>query len=367
MVTKLNKKIKIFLTGGGTGGSVSPLLAVREELEKKGGVEFLWLGTKNGIEKEMVKKAGIEFRAIVAGKFRRYCSWKNLLGPFLIIIGFFQSLWIILRWRPALVMSAGSFVSVPAVWAAWFLGVPVLIHQQDARPGLANRLMAPFANVITVTFKESLKSYGKKAVWTGNPVRRSLTDDRRQTTDDRLKLRADLPVLLVVGGGTGAAAINKLVWAGLDDLTKICQVIHITGKNKIPNYELHPPAGGTNYEYFEFLEVEKWAAALRLADVVISRAGLGLLTELSYLAKPTILIPLPDSHQEDNARIFKERGAALVLDQRNLTASVLVDKVKKLLADNVLRSKLRNNINKVIKRGANEKMVKIVKEVISKK
>jgi len=355
---------KVLLTGGGTGGSVSPLLAITEEINrlqiKDCGFQFLWLGTKTGPERIMVEKESIKFKAIANGKLRRYFSLKNFIDPLLIMIGFFQSLAIILVWRPNLIISAGSFVSVPVVWAAWVLRVPILIHQQDVCPGLANKLMAPFAEVITVTFEESLADYGKKAVWTGNPVRQGLTENSKQKIANSFDLSEDIPIVLIVGGGTGAMAINELIKKSLSELTKFCQIIHITGKDKFKNYELRIK----NYKCIKFLEASEMAVALRLADVIVSRGGMGLLTELSYLGKPAILIPLPDSHQEDNALLFKEKEAAIVLDQKELTADDLVIKVKELLDDKELGEKLSKNIGKIIKKGANEKIIKIIEKII---
>ena len=162
------KKNKIMLTGGGTGGSVSPLLAVVDELKKQGDYySFVWVGTKKGPEKFMVEREGIKFITIANGKLRRYFCLQNFIDPFKIIFGFFQSIKILNKERPKIVMSAGGFVSVPAVWAAGLLRIPVLIHQLDARPGLANKLMAPFASVVTTTFEKSVNDYGNKAEWIG--------------------------------------------------------------------------------------------------------------------------------------------------------------------------------------------------------
>jgi len=356
------RSVKIILSGGGTGGSVSPLLAVAERMSDFGFriSDFLWIGTRDGVEKEMVEKADIEFKSIISGKLRRYFSLENLIDPFKIIVGFFQASAIILKWKPNIVMSAGSFVSVPVIWAAWFWGVKTMVHQQDVRPGLANRLMAPFASVITVAFKKSLADYGKKAVWTGNPARRSLAlGPRAQGLGHSLKLKKDVPVVLVVGGGTGAMAINEVVWESLEKLTKICQVVHVAGKGKIANAKLRMP----NYFVFEILEHGKLMSVMSKADVVVTRAGLGLLTEIANLEKAAIIIPIPDSHQEDNARIFKEKEAAIVLDQEKLNTDGLVDNIKSVLNDKMLSDKLRNNVSKVMKPGANKNIVKIIERL----
>lgn len=355
------RNYKILLTGGGTGGSVTPLLAVYDELKDGGKLEFFWLGTKFGPEREMVEQAGIKFRAISGGKWRRYFSLKNLVDIFKIKIGFLEAFFIMLKSRPDLVISAGSFIGVPVVWAAWLLGVPVLIHQQDVLSGLANKLMAPLAKVITVTFEKSLKDYGKKAVWTGNPVRKQLTINNSQLTIKKyFKFNNDLPIVLVLGGGTGAMAINKLVEQSLVELTKFCQVIHVTGKDK----GFGGQASIKNYAKYEFLGADKMASALKAADIVVTRAGLGFLTELSYLGKPCIIIPLPDSHQEANAEFFKSRKAALVVGQKYLAAAGLTHLVKDLLADEKGLGRLASNMRKAMKRGASREIVKIIENIL---
>jgi UDP-N-acetylglucosamine--N-acetylmuramyl-(pentapeptide) pyrophosphoryl-undecaprenol N-acetylglucosamine transferase len=364
-----NNVKRILLTGGGTGGSVSPLLAIVNQLKIKNyqlKIDYLFIGSWKGIEREMVNAENIKFKSIFCGKFRRYFSWRNFTDPFLILIGFFQALAVQLVWRPDIVISAGSFVSVPVVWAAWILRVPVLIHQQDVRPGLANKLMAPFARVVTVTFKESLKHYGKKAIWTGNMVRNEIRNLKFEIGELKKKfgLKENMPVVLALGGGTGAMAINELVRKGLDELTKFCQIIHITGKNKSGSTALKAVEPLMAYRSFEFLNAEQMAYAYAVADIVVSRCGMGVLTELSYLGKPSILIPIPDSHQEDNAKIFKEKDAAIVLDQKELTPQILVENIKNLINNKEKQNKISGNIQKVIKKGANEKIIKIIQNIL---
>jgi len=221
--------MKILLSGGGTLGSVSPLIAVWQKIfEQKPDSQALWVGTKDGPEKDFVKNYKLDYRSITAGKLRRYFSLKNLLDPFLVLMGFFQSLKIIKEFKPQIIISAGGFVSVPLAWAGKFKKVPVLIHQQDVRPGLANKLMASSAEKITVTFEKSLKDFPiEKVTLTGNPVRQEIFNGSKEEAYNFFKLDFNIPTVLILGGGTGSLAINKLVWMSLRKLTENMQLMLI--------------------------------------------------------------------------------------------------------------------------------------------
>lgn len=360
-MSKRTSNKRILLTGGGTGGSVSPLLAVAKELrDERSGYDLLWVGTKKGVEEKMVKKEGIEFFSVPAGKLRRYFDLRNFIDPFKIGAGFVCSLVLMLKRRPDLIISAGSFVSVPVVWSGWLLRVPALIHQQDVRPGLANKLMAPFARRITVTFQKSLDDYGKKAIWTGNPAAEPSSDGGEGGLPEFTDAR---PVVLVVGGGTGARALNRLTRKNISELTRFCTVIHITGGKE----EGEDVYSGKEQGYFkyQFLERSLMLKAIQRSDIVVSRAGLGLLTEISYFAKPCVLIPMPDSHQEDNARLFEENGAAIVLNQREISTTEFTDRLKRLLNDKRLLDQLSRNAAKMMRRDGSKRVVRAVKEIIS--
>lgn len=363
-------KHKIIMTGGGTGGPVTPLLAVADLLRKTDpAYEFLWLGTTSGPEKAMVEAKQIPFSHIASGKWRRYFSLQNFFDIFNIIFGFVQSLIKLSNEKPGLVMSAGGFVSVPIVWAAWILRIPVFIHQQDVRPGLANKLMSPFAKVITVTFEKSLNDYGKKALWTGNPVRTEFKERSKDENKDKgfevFSFKKNLPVILVVGGGTGSLAINMLLTKSLPDLTKYAQVIHVTGAKNTGSHPLKwvDKENSENYKAYDFLDEYMMSHALHIADVVISRCGMGFLTELSFLEKASILLPLPDSHQIDNANLFREKEAAMVLDQNLISSSELTKHIKKLLRDDALRRRMQDNISSIIKKDAEEYIVNLISRV----
>ena len=343
----------IILTGGGSGGPVTPLLALADDL-RAGGFDIAWIGTRAGIEKQIVSEAAIPYHSIAAGKFRRYFSWHNIIDPFKILVGFFQSISLLTTLGPRLVITAGAFVSVPVVWAAWALRIKVIVHQEDIRPGLANRLMAPCADVVTVTFEESLKDYGNKARWTGNPVRQEFRNAAQHEPQPY-----DVPRVLILGGGTGATGINNLVAESLEELIKFCSITHICGQREgalIVSKE--------RYTLRAFLNAADMAQEMKAADLVITRAGLATLTELSYLAKPAIIIPMPNSHQEDNAAYFEKKGAALVLQQSLLSSSMFIDSIKNMLTNAGARQLLSSGIKAIMKSDAQDAMMKIINEFI---
>lgn len=350
-------KIKVMFSGGGTGGSVAPLLAVYDKLDKEN-FSFWWIGTKNGPEEEMIENKGIQYRYIHSGKLRRYFSWKNFYDPMFVFLGFLESFYFLLFRRQDIIITAGSFVSVPLVWAAFILRIPVIVHQQDIRPGLANKLMSGTAKVITTVFEKSLKDYGKKAVWTGNPVRETLKTEKDSAYFDFNGL---VPTVLVIGGGTGAKNLNQLVYDSLDNLSEKIQIIHISGKGKIEkNIE------NKNYRQYEFLDELSLSKAYAQADIVVSRCGIGVLSELSFLKKVAILIPMPDSHQEENAKVFEEANAALVLHESKLDKYSFIIAIENILNDENKVKTMSNNIEKIMKVDSNKRFLDVIYKIISK-
>lgn len=356
-----SKKIKIILSGGGTGGPVTPMLAIaREFYAKYPESSFVFVGTKSGPEKLLVAEAmrdlPIKFQTMLSGKWRRYFSFKNFFDFFNIGAAFFQSLYILKKEAPSLIISVGAFVSVPLVWAAKFLNIPVLIHQQDLRPGLANRLMAKAASVITVTFSSSLAAYGDKAVLTGNPYSLPALISREEIFKE-FNLDINRPLILIFGGGTGSVPINEAVLKNLTELLKITQVIHLSGTGKIIS-ESQP-----GYFTTEFLGYTKILSVMRASNLVIARPGLGTLTDLSALKKASILVPMPNTHQEDNAEACASSGAAIYIEQKDLS-NKLVRVVGELLASDERRQKLENEMASIIKPGAAATIVDLCRSLI---
>lgn len=355
---------KILLVGGGSGGPVAPLLAVAEQIKvSHKNVKFLFVGGKNGPEAIMAKNFNIPFVAVSAGKLRRYFSLQNFFTPFLVLAGFFESFKIINEFKPQVAFGAGSFIQVPVLYAAWFKGVKILIHQQDLRPSLANTLCAPIASKITVSFESSVKAFfqgsgllsnhkKQKCVFTGNPFRQNLKNATKLDAEKFFHLKKDWPTLLVLGGGTGAKYINDFVINNLENLTKTFQVIHLSGKGK------DFAKSNENYHPYEFLKEMDLAYAA--ADIVICRAGLSTITELSALGKVSVVIPMPNSHQEDNAGFLWYCKAAVVLDQNRIVEERLVSLLKNLLFKPDTLKMLSVNIKKIMPHNASEKIAELI-------
>lgn len=336
-------------------GSVSPLLAVYTEImlvDRE--TEFLFVGTTSGPEKASVESYKIPYQAIASGKLRRYFDWRNFSDPFRIALGFFQALKIIRQFKPSAVMVAGAFVGVPVAWAAKLSGVPILVHQQDIETGLANKLMANAAQKITVSFDVSLRDFpANKAVLTGNPLRAEFYHCDRENSRTLFNLKEDQPVILITGGGTGSKTINELVEKALPKIVKFAQVIHTTGAGKKISFE------ADNYHQYEFLSHEM-PEALCVADLVISRAGLSTLTELSVCGKPAVVIPLYKTHQEFNAQYFQKYNAAVVLSEPGLNAESFASTLRDLVSDRDRLNMLSENIKKIMPADGAQKVASIL-------
>jgi UDP-N-acetylglucosamine--N-acetylmuramyl-(pentapeptide) pyrophosphoryl-undecaprenol N-acetylglucosamine transferase len=322
--------MRVLLAGGGSGGSATPILAIAGQLRARvPDVNLLYIGTIDGPEGALAASEGIPYVGIASGKLRRYWDSQNVTDVFRVVRGVGQSMGHVRRFRPDVACGAGGFASVPPLVAAGLLRVPVLIHQQDVIPGLANRLLVPFARRITVTMPDTLAAFpsGRTAL-RGNPVRQQVLDGDPSLGFSLFGFDPAVPLVLVTGGGTGALALNRIVAEAAPRLVERCQILHLAGRGR----GVDVPDLGPRYQQREFL-VDEMTHALAAASLVISRAGMGTLSELAALAKPTIIVPMPGTHQEANARAFARTGAALVLDQRELTPDRLVATVSELLAN----------------------------------
>lgn len=322
---------RVVLTGGGTAGHVTPNLALLPALRERG-FEPVYVGSRSGIERRLAEEAGLPYHGVLTGKLRRYASLENFLDPFRIVVGVLQATLLLARLRPAVVFSKGGFVGVPVVVGAWLNRIPVVVHESDLTPGLANRLCFPFARRICLSFRETERLLpGGDVVYTGTPVRRALREGDRARGQSRFGLDPTRRTLLVFGGSQGARAINLQVRAALSSLPPDLQILHVCGAGN-----LDPDLGGREgYHQYEYLDAE-FADAFACADAVVCRAGANSLAELISLRKPALVVPLPTSasrgDQIENAKLFAEKGYGVVLSQEDLTPESLLESVGRLLA-----------------------------------
>lgn len=352
--------MKILLAGGGTMGPVTPLLAIAERWKKlEPDVEFVWVGTKNGPERVAVEDTGIPFLYMPVARLPRYLSLEWFTLPVNLVRVFILS-WLILgRKKPDLIASAGGFTGVPIIVMGWLRGIPSWVHQQDAVPLLANRLVTPFAKVITVAWQISLSSFPrKKTTWVGNPVRPSIREGKRDKAYELFKLDLRLPTVLIFGGGSGSSWLNHMIEEIGGWLESQANVIHVTGRGKIKRKLLYL---GPRYHAYEFLTHEM-AHALAAATVVVARAGMGTIAELAALSKPAILIPLPGSLQEDNVKLLQDTKAALILRQRTTTTGDLKKAIDDLLKNESRRKDLSERLHELLPTEIEENLVALIKK-----
>lgn len=319
---------KIILTGGGSAGHVTPNLALLPQLLAEG-IEVHYIGTADGIERTILsERKDVTYHIISSGKLRRYFSWKNFTDPFRVMRGLFQARRVMREVKPAAVFSKGGFVSVPVVIAAHGKHIPVVTHESDYTPGLANKINAKFADKICVTFEDTLAHVGAKGVHTGTPIRPELYQEDKERGLAFLGFDDKKPVLLIMGGSLGASVVNDAVRAALPKLLISYDIVHLCGKGKVEE-RLNQPG----YRQFEYVN-EELPDVLAATDVVVSRAGANAVFEFLALSKPALLIPLPRSASRGdqilNAGYFARKGFAMVLEQESLTPETLLDAVNDL-------------------------------------
>ena len=340
----MDKNKKIFLVGGGTLGSVSPLLAIAEKYE----ADYVFVGSDNGPERALVESYGLKFVSISSGKLRRYFSGENFKDILKINKAFWQSIKLLRKYKPDIVLTAGSFVAVPLVWAAKVLRIPSVVHQQDIQVGLANKLMAPFAKKITVVFEQQKKDFNlKKVVVTGNPVRKQ-----------RVHSQDEKPVVLITGGGLGARKLNDFVAHFVPMLSREYEVHHILGtKNWEQKFEHE------NYFTYKFIK-EGMIDLMARADIIISRAGMGFISEAASLKKALVLIPIPHSHQERNSAFFAKQNAAYMVRQESF--QIMDRYLQKLIRHKEVRTGAGENLHNLFPRHAVDNYIKLIKEIAKK-
>jgi UDP-N-acetylglucosamine--N-acetylmuramyl-(pentapeptide) pyrophosphoryl-undecaprenol N-acetylglucosamine transferase len=344
--------MRILFTGGGTGGHIFPIIAIKKVFEGDKNFKFYYLGPDSFAKENLINRStgeasqGIKTRFILAGKLHRYFNLQFPLEFFKTFIGIIQSFWHLFFIMPDVIFSKGGYGSFPVVWVGWIYRIPIILHESDSAPGLANRTLAKFANKIILSFNGSKAYFPKqqeKLILIGNPIREELTRGDKNQGRKIFKISSQKPVILIIGGSQGAQKINETVLYILPRLLEIAEVIHITGERnareiaqeseKILKYY----EGLKNYYHlYSFLNAEQLKHAYAVADLIINRAGASSIYEIAACGKPSIIIPLPTAasdHQRKNAHDFAETGGAVVLGQENLTPNMFLDEISKLLSN----------------------------------
>lgn len=343
----------IILTGGGTAGHVTPNLALIPSL-KELGYQIHYIGSYQGIEKKIIENTGIPYEGISSGKLRRYFNIKNFSDPFRVIKGYGEARKLMKKFKPDIVFSKGGFVTVPVVLAAKHYHIPVIIHESDMTPGLANKLCIPSASNICCNFPETLQYLpAEKAVLTGSPIRKELLQGDQVSGWQYTHLSAQKPIILVIGGSLGSVTVNRVIRSILPSLLKDYQVIHICGKGNLDE-SLIGVAGYVQYEYVDAPLKHLFA----ISDLVVSRAGANSICEILALRKPNVLIPLSAKASRGdqilNAKSFEKQGFSTVLEEEALTDDTLYQAIsrtyenKKLITEKMSQSPLNDAVGTII-------------------
>ena len=334
--------MKILFTGGGTGGHIFPIVAIVRETRRiypKKDLEFYYLGPKDELGLIYLSQEGFIIKTIVSGKIRRYFSLQNFVDIlFKIPFGFIQSIFLLLSIKPELVFSKGGSGSIAVTYAARFLRIPVFIHESDVVPGLSNQTTAKWAKKVFISFPKTEYFNPAKTTLTGNPIRKEVLEGDKKTAEEIFNLTLSKPIFLIIGGSQGAETINDFVLLILNNLLKDYEIIHVTGTQNLKETAAEAQVVidkdlSRYYHPIGFLDEEKIKHAYKAADLIISRSGSGSIFEIAAVGKPSILVPLPSAagnHQSRNAYAYVENGAAMVVEQENLTPNFFMENIQLL-------------------------------------
>lgn len=317
-----------------TGAHFTPALATIEELKQNYQCEVVYVGRKTtfegddaqSVESQVLPKLGVKFISLITGRLQREFTIFTIPSLFKIPIGFVQALFILLREKPDVVLSFGGYVAVPVVIWAWLFSISIIIHEQAIIPGLAHKISAHFADKIAISFPQNNFFDKDKVILTGNPLRSEITEAYSKSPKNEA-----MPKILIVGGNQGSHVINITVEGCLDKLTRITKVILQTGDSKFRDFERIKQNENENIKVEKFID-KGWGKVLRDCDLVVSRAGINTLTEMAFLGKPALIIPI-EGHleQNKNAKFFESLGSATILPQAKLTSKSLLKNIKMML------------------------------------
>lgn len=365
--------MRIIISGGGTGGHIYPGVAIAKKVkEKYKDSEILFIGSKNGLEKKLIPKEGFKISYITVEGLNKKLSLKTPAALYKVFKGYFQASAIIKQFKPDIVIGTGGYVCGPVVLAAALKGIPTLIHEQNAFPGMTNKILAHFVSKIAVTFKESEKYFPKnKVVYTGNPIRNEILNTSKLKSRKIWGFDINKPLILVVGGSRGAKNINDAVVEIIPDLVKNnIQLLFVTGElqydeiiKKLNYKNMDSKFKGIVVEPF----IYNMQDALGACDIIISRAGATILSEITSLGIPAILIPSPyvaNNHQEYNAILLEQNGAAVLIKESQLKSDIFKEQIFNLVNNKEMLSKMSVNSFKLAVIDASDKICKIIEDLL---
>ncbi len=363
---KQNKTYKFIISGGGTGGHIFPALSIAEEIKNRlPGAEILFVGAKGKMEMEKIPAAGYPIEALWISGLNRTKKWKNINFPFKLASSLWKARKIIADFKPDAVIGTGGFASGPIMYVAQKKGIPTFIQEQNSYPGITNKLLAKGARKIYAAYDEVNRFFDKnKVVVTGNPVRKNLENEYTDKKEAARKFGLDpeQKTILVIGGSLGAMPVNRIVEKHLKEIKdNNWQLIWQTGKNHYENFKKYKDE---NIKVMPF--IQDMASAYAVADMIISRAGAGTLSELAIVGKPVVLIPSPyvaEDHQTKNAQALAQKKAAVLIKEKDLENNFL-SSLKHILTEDKASQSLSSNLKKMAKPNATKEIVDdILKEI----
>ncbi len=345
--------MRILLVGGGSGGHAFPLIAVSRKLKQisnargYGQSEFLFIGPDQ-YSRSIFKNEGIPARAIFAGKIRRYFSPANFLDILIMPLGIIQAYWYIFWFMPDVIFAKGGYGSAPSVFIGWLFRIPIIIHESDIVPGLANKILSIFSKKIIVSFNDTTRFFPvRKTTVAGNPIRENLFSMVPENPREVIKIKSEKPVIFIIGGSQGAKQINDLVILALPEFLKRYEIIHQCGEQNYEDLrkeaflEIKNKEDRALYHLYAALDEIEMASAYNISDVIVSRAGSGAIFEIAASGKPSVLIPYSSSagdHQVRNAEIYAGSGASIALGDENLMPHMVLSEVDSII-DNPEKAK----------------------------
>lgn len=361
--------MKYLLTGGGTGGHIYPAIAIANEiLRNEPDAKILFVGTKNGLESELVPKSGFELKTITVQGFKRKLSFDTLRTVKKAIIGLKDANRILNDFKPDVVIGTGGYVCGPVVLMAVLKRLPTIIHEQNVYPGMTNRILSKFVKIVAVSYEDSIKYFYDKSkiVVTGNPIRSELLNGEKFQSLKRLGFSPDYPLVASVGGSRGAEKINLSMLELAKRKNKNLQLLIITGSkqydNVIEQFKLKNIDIDDNVKIIPYCH--NMSDVYAAADIIVCRAGAITLAELTATGVPSILIPSPyvtNNHQEYNARTLEKSGAAFVILEKDISGDILYDKIMYLLNNPEMIDRMRYNAKKLSKTNAASELYKLIK------